>query len=209
MGHKGDANDPFRISDFWNTSGSFAGKTLCLTDGVYTQIDQNVPTDTTIVRIPPGVGGSSATNRLTVRCLNDGGCDLNAQGTNQPIWVPNSNFVTIEGMDAHDSGFSVVSTGSGSSGGNDIIFRRIVAWNANTHQDSSIFGMYYATNTLVEDVAAFGPARSSYLAFGGFDTGNAGRKVRRMWAQYQEDQSCFGPAKGIGWGYHDSAHLTE
>src|SRR5262249_13439624 len=78
---KGSQSSPFKISDFW----AFAkpGTTLCLLDGTYRGVDSMIQ--------PPTLLSGAPGQPITVKCLNDGACDIDGQSQNIPVFLTGNN----------------------------------------------------------------------------------------------------------------------
>src|SRR4030095_5728340 len=186
---------PFKITDFWSVAQP--GHTLCLLNGTYNE----APVNQSVINVT--VSGT-ANNRITIKALNDGLVNIDGQYVNQPIAIGEHSYITLEGMDAYNSGWGVITAGAGSQGGTGIILRRMIAWNANSTLNVHIIQMDYTTDSLVEDSAAFGDGRSNYIAY------DATRpKLRRFWGMFEADQGTGGPNKSIQVAYRSTGELVE
>src|SRR4030095_5472046 len=204
---------PFLIGNFWGVASP--GSTLCLLNGTYT-LANSAGTNSTVINIPPTVNGTIG-SPVTVRCLNEAPgattpCLIDGQGANQPVWIPNSNHIVLEGFDAFNSGFHIFSTGSGVSGGLGLTIRRVIAYNAGPccPDDYGTFVLTYAGNVLMEDVATFGPSRNPIELYG--DAGKVGHtrsSVRRDWGMWNSTSTPDGPREVIQNLYHGQHHYLE
>src|SRR5215813_1047299 len=130
---KGSQSSPFKISDFW----AFAkpGTTLCLLDGTYRGVDSMIQ--------PPTLLSGSAGQPITVKCLKDGACDIDGEGVQRPVWLPNNSYFTLEGFDAYNSSADVIGAGSNGIAGSNLTIRRVVAWDAPRDANRSVWAPNY------------------------------------------------------------------
>jgi hypothetical protein len=153
-------------------TGLQAGETLILNDGIYSNQSINAT----------GLQGT-ATAPITIQAAHDGKAVIDGGGTvDFPVRVINSTYVTIQGIVAHDAGREPVYV----SGHSDhITLRRITAYDAaagNEHifaiegESSDTVG---PTNILVEDCAAWGRGRYSFVAYHASNV-----TFRRTWARW-------------------------
>lgn len=194
---------PFRIGDFW--SHAEPGSILYLLDGTYT-LSNSAGSNDSVINVPTSVNGTAA-ERITIKCLNDGQCNMDGQGVYQPIFVAGSNYITFEGMDAYNSGYEVISTG----GGTGFTLRRVIAWDAapsSTAGQKEIIAPFHATNILFEDVATFGEGDGGLQLYGGRQTGPKG-VVRRYWGMYGGSNYANAPDEVIHMGYDSTKQIVE
>jgi hypothetical protein len=188
------SSSPFKISNFWAVANP--GKTLCLLDGVYTGADSMIN--------PPANLNGTATQRITVRALNDGGVRINGQGVNTPVILGNNDYFVLVGFDAHAGATEVVRL---SGGADNNIVRRVCAWDANTNGNYTVFSMQYGSGNLLEDVCGFGIGRKifSYYSSSGPLT------VRRAWGMWNANAAFGGDGgspKAVFNGVYNARNAT-
>jgi hypothetical protein len=159
---------PFKISNFWAVAGP--GKTLCLLNGVYMSAESMLT--------PPQNLSGTATARITIRALNDGGALIDGLHIRTPFHLEENDYWTIEGINVANSSGDVVSIYAGAD--NNII-RRLVAWNA-ADRNTSVFGIHHNNGNLLEDIAGFGTARKVVQA----SFGSNNLTIRRAWAMWNK-----------------------
>lgn len=137
---------PFQIKDF--TDQASPGETLCLLTGVYTG-------DQSMIDPPDNVNGTSG-SRITVKALTDGGPLIDGQNARQPVSLKENDYWTIEGINARNSPFSVVGI---STGANNNIIRRVIAWDSSASDNVHVFAVNYGSDNLLEDIAGWGRGR--------------------------------------------------
>src|SRR5262245_14419428 len=71
-------SSPFKISNFWAVAKP--GTTLCLLNGTYRGVDSMIQ--------PPTLLSGAAGQPVTIRCLNDGACDIDGEGVRRPVYLP-------------------------------------------------------------------------------------------------------------------------
>src|ERR1043165_8728786 len=141
-------SSPFRVQNFWPLA--VAGKTLCLFDGVYQG-------GASMITPPPGLNGAAG-RPITIRALNEGGVTLDAQfaAGRFPISFLNNRYWTVEGVNAKNGNPTVVRL----EDSDNIIIRRVVAWDTSFSATSAVFLNWQKTTktgeNLVEDSAFFG-----------------------------------------------------
>ncbi len=185
---------PFKISDFWNVAG--AGATLCLLDGTYTGKNSMI--------IPPSGFTGTEENPITVRALNDGKVLIDGQFVRQPVWISGVKWFVVEGINAAHSGpsggRSVVLVSGGSE---DIIIRRVIAWDTTATDNAHVFATNRAKRVLFEDVAGFGIGRKIFEPYK-----SDGVIFRRAWGKW-EGSSAIGPRHTFSMSYHSVNTITE
>jgi hypothetical protein len=180
---------PFKFSDAWALGQSaLQGKTICALDGTY-QGANNMLTPT------PGMSGTS-TAPITVRAYNDGGVTIDGQNARLAVWLSNSSYWVIEGIDAccvevfgHPAKGDEGSVWLIDTGSNNNIIRRACGWKASPNiNDAMIFGIHHNSGNLVEDACGFGTARKV------FDCAQSGDNCtyRRIWGRW-EGSFIIGP----------------
>src|SRR5262245_27672896 len=93
----GSKSNPFKISNFWAVAKP--GTTLCLLDGTYRGVDSMIQ--------PPALLSGAAGQPITVKCINEGACNIDGQGVRRTIYLSNNSWYVIEGIDAYSSSASV------------------------------------------------------------------------------------------------------
>ena len=185
-------SSPFQIANFWSVAGP--GKTLCLLDGIYTG-------GNSMIASPSGLSGSSG-NPITIRALNDGMARIDGQSSNKPVGLSGNSWFVIEGIDAYNSGQA--SAFGVSNGSNNVTVRRVVVWNGQNANNGTV-SIYNSSNTLFEDIAAFGTARNNFQL-----TQSANSfTVRRAWGMYEYDTSSTGPEAVFEAMYNSSNNRFE
>jgi hypothetical protein len=169
------ASSPFKIANFWAVAGP--GKTLCLLDGVYTD-------SSSMINPPEGLNGT-ASNKITIRALNDGKVLIDGQRIRIPVRLRNNDHFILEGFNAANSSETVISI---TTGANNNIIRRVCAWDAPITANSSVWGIHYNTDNLLEDVCGFGSARKIFSN----SQGGNNLTIRRAWGMWTESQN-IGP----------------
>jgi hypothetical protein len=162
-------SSPFTIANFWGVAG--AGKTLCLLDGVYTGANS-------IIKPPSGLNGT-ASNKITIKALNDGKVRINGEGVRRPIELLNNDHFVIDGINAHNSSADVIHIGKGAD--NNII-RRVVAWDANVNLNVHVWQVNGNSGNLLEDVAGFGTGRKIFSN----SQGGNNLTIRRAWGMWEK-----------------------
>lgn len=180
---------PFKISNFWSVAGP--GKTLCLLDGTYTGADS-------MINPPQNLNGTAGAP-ITITALNEGKVLIKGQGSNVPVKLYYNNWFVIQGLNACCSSETVVTI----SKSNNNIVRRVAAWDA-ADNNTSIFGIHWATYNLLEDVAGWGVARKIYESSqaGDFTT------IRRAWGRWQRS-TVTGPKMTYTLAYNNYNMLCE
>ena len=195
-GTVGSAANPFKISEFWNVAGP--GSTLCLMDGVYTGADS-------MINPTPGMSGTAA-GRITIRALNDGMVKIDGQGFHRPIYLENSDYFVIEGMNAANSSATVVQLNDSDYN----IVRRVVAWDAADGGNHKIFQVTNGGSSpqtdghnLLEDVAGFGIARKTFSSYTANHT-----TIRRAWGSW-DGSHYHGPKMTFTLAYNNTNAIYE
>lgn len=182
---------PATLSTLW--AGLVAGDTINLMDGLYQGANNMISPGLSI----PGRSGTSA-NRITIQAVNDGAVRIDGQGLRGPLSLRQNNFWTFQGFNCSNGSGAVIAPYGSSQGCDNLIFRRIIAWNAggsgpdngtafNTG-NSHVFDISYSSNVLAEDCAAFGLGRNNFIAFQSTNV-----TFRRMWARFEGYDSNTGP----------------
>jgi len=192
---------PFRISNFWSVAKP--GDTLCLVDGTYTG-------DNGMIHPPVRLSGISG-SPITITAINDGAVLIDGQNARVPVLFAANSWWILQGFNAaHSSDDSVIalnptSPGDNSTGSNNNILRRIVAWDARD-VNSSILLIWSSTNNLVEDFAGFGTARKITQNFARADN----NVYRRMFGQWTySTASVSGPHSTVSLSYDSSGNIAE
>jgi hypothetical protein len=181
---------PFKIANFWRLAGP--GRTLCLLDGVYTDAIS-----------PPENLNGTASARITITALNDGGVRIDGRGVGAPIKLKNNDYFLIEGINAHNGLCSVVLLDAGAD--NNIV-RRVVAWDAKVDGNCIVWQMNKNTGNLLEDVAGFGTGRKMFESYTSSTT--ATLTVRRAWGRW-EGSTVSGPKMTFAISYNSSGVIFE
>jgi hypothetical protein len=193
---------PCLINSFWSIS-SLPGKTLCLFDGTYTGANS-------MIAPPSGLTGT-VSNPITVRALNDGGVLINAQNARRAIninWhgggANSNNWFVVEGVNIQNGldGLATISA-------DNVIGRRVVAWNGTSGQaDSNIFRVD-GLNSRWEDCAGWG--LNSRKIFDGAQGGNLQTSgFRRCWGEWNEHPlGGSTPSNTYQMGYNSSNQFYE
>jgi hypothetical protein len=184
-------SSPFQVAKFWAVARP--GKTLCLLDGVYTG-------SSSMINPPSGLNGT-ASEKITIKALNDGQVRINGGHAGIPIRLSNNDHFIIEGVNAHRGQQNVVYVTTGSDNN---LLRRIVAWDSDTNTNSCVFGSNNATNITFEDVAGFGTGRRIMCAYR-----STGITYRRAWALWSEVALTNGPQTPYQCCYHSTRDLFE
>jgi hypothetical protein len=154
-----------------------AGDTLYLTDGTYTGAAGMIRTN--------GLNGTSG-SRITIAALNEGEVWINGGGTYRPVEIYNSTYITVQGVNAYNSGTTTVvsllhpSAGAPHAGYNHL--KRVIAWDAMASDPAAgtvIIAVQYESNDVVEDCAGFGRGRMVFYNFNGNNT-----VFRRNWGRF-------------------------
>jgi hypothetical protein len=182
---------PFKISNFWSVAKP--GTTLCLIDGTYIG-------GSSMITPPQGLNGT-ASQKITIKSLNDGGAQIDGSYVRIPVAISNSNYFVLEGFNACCSKSHVFDIGSNA---NNHIFRRIVAWDASSSTNSAVFSIAASAGNLLEDIAGFGAGRKvfSWYGSGGPIT------VRRAWGRW-EKSTMTGPKQVFSIAYNSHNAIFE
>jgi len=175
-----------------------AGDTLCLVDGTYTGANS-------MIEPPNGMSGTAG-NPITVKALNDGGATLNGQFARQPVALYQNDWFVLEGFNAHSSNNSVVHIAGPSGGGNgsdNVIVRRVVAWDAPFDSNSQVFDVDNSQGVLLEDVAGFGSGRKTFVVYRSDDV-----ILRRAWGRW-EGSNRSGPKEAFSLSYRSYDVIGE
>src|SRR3989344_5256869 len=168
-----------------------AGATLWLLDGTYTGDSGKIFVN--------GLSGT-AQARITIAALNDGMVNIDGQGARLPVWVFNSNYITVQGINAYNSNNVVcyISSNSGTTGFNE--FKRLVCRDGVA--DTTILSVNAQHDTLVEDSAVFGRGRKVIEDF--YSVGN--NVFRRVWVRYTGGNATGQPKIGANLNYYTSVN---
>ena len=178
---------PCQIASWWPLAGP--GKTLCLNDGTYTGASGV---------IFPTVSGT-ASQRITVRALNDGAVLVDGQDARRPLDM-STNYVTVIGINFRNGSDHALRIR-----GNNNIVQRVVAWQDQDRGENMTLGP--GGNNLLEDCALFGRGRKVVAA--GSDGGN-GNTIRRCWVRHEGHQGTDGnPSNPYEIGYMQNTVTSE
>jgi hypothetical protein len=180
-------SSPFRIANFWKVAAP--GKTLCLLGGVYSDSIS-----------PPQNLNGTASARITIKALNDGGVRINGGAVRTPIKLQNNDYFLIEGVNAHNGSCSVVQIGTGADHN---ILRRVVAWDAKVDANCIVISNNNNSGNLFEDVAGFGTGRKIFQNYTATNF-----TIRRAWGRW-EKSTIVGPKMVISLAYNSKHALGE
>lgn len=163
------------------------GEVLCLADGVYSPYT-----------FPESFAGANG-NPITIRALHDG-----------QVLFRGSDALRTQGSWGVLEGVNVEGTGAGrtfSFGGDHWIVRRLIAWSTYASGGTAINA--WATNSLLEDCAAFGVARKVFEI--GSSATITNTTIRRCWVRYEAILPCenCSPRNAIEIGYFQSYVTAE
>jgi hypothetical protein len=180
---------PFQISKFWSLATP--GKTLCLLDGTYSDGNSSIV-------VPETFAGTSS-QPITIRALNDG--KVTIQGAMR-VWTRGS-WGVLEGINVLATGTSEFVVGFG---GDHWTMRRVVAL-SNTGDITAITS--WATNSVMEDMAAIGLARKIVTV--GADGGGqfSTTILRRLFILHTGRRSSGSPYESLEVGYGQNAITVE
>ncbi|MCP4837772.1 MAG: hypothetical protein GY894_00210 [Planctomycetes bacterium] len=162
-GADGTSAEPFVMADFWDRGFALPGATLCLKDGIYRGADS-------MLDVTPNTSGALG-NPITIRAVNDGGVFIDGEDLRRPFRLRWSNYWVLEGFNVANSSAFAVSIGGDISGTriHHVTVRRVVAWDALITNGSSnnfhVWGIDYADDVLLEDVAGFGTGRKVFTVY--------------------------------------------
>lgn len=189
---------PFAVADFWPVAQ--AGDTLCLLDGAYRGADAMIaPPFAWDGQSCTSLYGGTQSAPITIAALHDGAVELDGEGERVPIRLGCAAWVVVAGVDAHSSSSSVVSI----SRSQDVLVRRVVAWDAND-ENTDVFGVHYGARNVLEDVAGFGVARKTMSCSQGGDE----CVCRRCWLRW-EGCTNIGPKMSLSMWYNSLGELAE
>ena len=183
-----------------------AGGTVNLLDGTYQGA-------TSMITLPAGKSGTSNTNRITIRAINDGAVLIdgqNARGAvvfNEPVGSNTNNFITIEGINAKEGTCNTITLR-----GNNNQLKRVMAWDANTDENEVCHPLIVlnCTDCLVEDTGAFGTGWRTMLNYESIRT-----TFRRVWSRWNNAdnavnaQSDGAPGKALETSYLSHETVVE
>jgi hypothetical protein len=154
----------------------FPGDTLILLDGVYTQ------------SLNPNKRNGELDKPITIRAKNDGKAIIDGEYQRIPVKIgdtwpgPIGEYFVIEGIVAKNSAGHVVDIQ-----GNNNIFRRVSAYNANSNDNKHVFQIW-ADNNLIEDCVAAGTGRKMIMTFQ--KENNIIRRCFTYWQQWDGRDFC-------------------
>lgn len=149
------------------------GDTLVLRDGVYHS------------SMLVGVAGT-ATLPITIRAEHDGRAFVDGQSSRRPCQISSSSWVRVEGIVCHHSPDMVFNVANS----DHVYLSRVSAYQAGPDYGDHIFEIYRSENVTLEDCAATGRGRNTYIAFeSDFVT------FRRCWGRYVTN----GTQQGADW----------
>lgn len=200
INNPGTFASPFTISNFWSVAQP--GDILLLRDGEYTG-------DNNMIIPPEGLSGNSV-NKITIRALNDGRANINAEGLRKPVRLTSNNWFVLEGFNAYNSNYHTIALGSNS---NNNVIRRVVAWNSGmtgssfTHGNAAILQISANENNLVVDSAFFGGGPRKTVSF---SQGGNNATARRVWARWEGSENTNGaPFQTYAIAYNNYNALLE
>jgi hypothetical protein len=177
---------PFQIDKFWSVATP--GKTLCLLDGTYGEVE-----------VPTTFAGTAA-QPITIRALHDG--QVLIRGA-YALGIKGS-YGILEGVNVEGLG------GEWTVGvrGDHWVLRRVIAW-ATSNEPGAPSWDIQGTNNLIEDCAAFGITRKTFSI--GALSGNPDRynTIRRCWVRYENRPEGPSPRTGFEIGYFQSFVTAE
>lgn len=165
---------PATLGTLWSVVNP--GDTIILLDGVYTG-------SSNLLKPPPGLGGQSGAY-ITVIAKNDGAVLFDGEFATIAVSLSNNSWWTLQGFNARHGEIEVLRVGEQS---NNVIVRRVVAWDAWIHGNTTVCGVHFVNGpVLFEDVACFGTGRK---IFGptqdvGTPSGTTGFTCRRCWSRF-------------------------
>lgn len=150
-------------------NGTACGQIACLLDGLYQGATQVI-----------SISGKncSVASPLTIKCINDGKCRLDGQSVRRPIFVDtDSDGIVFEGLNLSNSNEEIAHIR-----GADVIFNRVIGWNAGLLGNAVIFSTSgsmssaseihlpntnatSARNITFNQTAAFGHAQKQYQLY--------------------------------------------
>lgn len=140
----------------------------------------------------------SSSNPLTIRAESDGLVRFDGQNIRRPCQISDSSWVTLEGIVCHHSENMVF----GIHNSDNITLKKVTVYQAGPDYADHVFEIYRCNNVTLEDCAASGRGRNTYLAFeSDFIT------FRRCWGRYITN----GTEQGADWMqiYGSSDSLIE
>lgn len=179
-----DGNSGTSAADPWKTFNRawidiYPGDTLVLMDGTYYQ------------SLNPNKRNGQPGNPITIRAQNDGKAIVDGQYQRLPVKIgdtwpgPISSYFVIEGIVARNSSGQVITV----TNGDNNIFRRISAYNANTDANTSALSIQQGSdNNLVEDCVVSGTGRKMIQIYQ--SNGNTIRRCFADWRSWDGRQSC-------------------
>lgn len=179
---------------------------MCLLDGTYTGQDSMISPPSDI----SGVQGSP----IYIVAFNDGKVFIDGEGDKGPVYLNYNDWFVIEGMnilnaDQAPSG-SVSSSTSLVSNSNNIVYRRIVAWESGPGNTDN-FATTYSNNILYEDIGSFGQARkmisAGHRSNAQYDDSISGNIIRRAWGRLERDE--YGGEGVMTVGYNTNGNIIE
>lgn len=202
-GNPGTSAAPFRIQDFWSVSGGPQGKVLCLKDGEYTgSAYMLTPTN--------GLSGTSDINRIIIRAEHDGLATINGEFFRNPIDFKNNSWYLVQGINAKNGMRYVAIIGDGvdcrtGPGSNNNIFRRLMLWDVDPNQNTTIVEHCFANNNRWEDYGVFGMGSRSFHVYIG-----SNNTFVRPWARFEGMLGYrAGPNKSFQIGYGSNGNVNN
>ena len=182
---------PMTVQAFWPKARP--GMVLCLLDGTY----QGTPN---MIQAPSTVAGT-AEAPITIRALNEGQVLLDGQDSRRPVDLQ-GRYGVLEGVNVTRGDNTNVALR-----GEHWTVRRVVSWDVGAGGDSNFRpeGKY----NVLEDCAAFGPARKQITA----GSGGAGARyntIRRCWTRWEANlHQTSNPSVSFEVGYGQDAVWAE
>lgn len=173
------------------------GPTINMANGTYTGANS---------MITPTIGVSGTpTNLYTYRATNEGQVTIDGQGVRVPVTGNHdSDYYSIIGINCKSSSASVIAVGANSPGCDGWEVKRCMAWDAAENKNAIVIAINYGVNNLIEDCAAFGTGRKSFISYN-----NAGPNIfRRCWGRWQRSFEV-GPKQGISLDYNSYQTTVE
>ncbi len=176
-----------------NPTPLVAGDTLYLMDGTFYE---TLDIDTS------GTNGSP----ISYKALNDGQPIIDGQDSRRAIDITGTNpapiieWIVVEGIVAQNSNNTVVRI----RWANNIIFRRVSAYNARDSGNYHGFQVSRSTNVLLEDCASSGTGRTHFQAYESTDV-----TFRRCWGMWQEHHDISDPSGNVLYLYGTGSSIME
>jgi hypothetical protein len=152
------------------------GDTIILLDGTYRGA-------TNLLKPPSGRNGQPGAY-ITVTAKNDGAVLFDGEFGTIAVSLSKNSWWKLEGFNARHGEVEVLRIGEQS---NNVIVRRVVAWDAWIHGNTIVCGVHFVNGpVLFEDVACFGTGRKTLgpTQDVGVSSGTTGFTCRRCWSRF-------------------------